>query len=212
MSKQMSTFAIVRMSVLGLILVVVAGLMAYDKLLAKPSHEKAYTDLLKMSEEVKAKGFDQGMLNTEVHQKLGKTPSKTDTRGTRFVEYFHWMRGNLYASYEVSVVYRIKNGADGKPTYLLDEVYDGHHELPEIVAEPGSGAPRQTDPSGVGMGGGGGAPRPRPAGAPGGNGGGSGGAASSISVDPPTEDADKKRPDAETEKESAPKTEGEEKK
>ena len=102
-----SRASLLQRSVLGIVLVLVIGALAYDFAVARPRQTKAWNKL----EELDASGRSS-VSQEEVHELIGRTPADVEEKETALVETYRWPRGVPFMKYTISVVYSKSPGGN----------------------------------------------------------------------------------------------------
>jgi hypothetical protein len=109
-AKEPATTSPLRVGILLGVLVLVIGLLGYDFMIAKPATEKAYNDVMKLSNDTNAKGVAvEGKINAgllqpaDVQTFLKKKPSSVKKEKDYLVEYYWW--GGMPHRNFISVLY-----------------------------------------------------------------------------------------------------------
>ena len=128
---KISVGQIISYSVLGFVLLVVVGMLIYDKGIAGPAHKSAFENISDKIEQ------DDRVTKATIQKLVGKKPAVEEERGRAFVETYTWARGIPALSYSVSVVYQFdRNSGEyyGYKAYLNSE--PGSNDLPSPVFMP----------------------------------------------------------------------------
>ena len=102
MSKQ--TVLIIRIALFGVLGLLLLALV-WDRFLAKPGSEAAFTKVKELIDQQHLNTKEKGMMKPADVQAAIGTPSKTDDQGYYMMETYSWRRGNLFSSYYINVVY-----------------------------------------------------------------------------------------------------------
>ena len=130
-ASKISTGQIISYSVLGVVLLIVVGMLIYDKGVASPAHKSVFD---KISKKIKV---DERVTKAQIQQMVGKKPSVDEERMDAWVETYTWARGIPAMSYSVSVVYQYDRNSKeyyGYETYLNREPDDD--DLPSPIFMP----------------------------------------------------------------------------
>ena len=96
----------VRLMILILLLLLVAGAYGYDRKVAGPACEAGQKKILGLLAQQQAQPGKVTASFAEVQKTLGKKPSSRIDKEYYSIETYSWMRGSLFQTYFIRVIYR----------------------------------------------------------------------------------------------------------
>lgn len=172
-----SRFAVIRQTILGVLLVIALTGLAWEYLVVRPGHQRVSTYLDELQErfikadsvstqgDEKGEGINPEFTQSAIREFIGFEPQEVrrfEGTGT-VVEVYHWRRANLYQTLSLAIQFREKGV---KKNMIFAEWYADLDMIPEnpgraIVISQEEAGPRM-GPMGMGVGGGSAGQAPTP--------------------------------------------------